>query len=69
MTHLIKPQTTFCGVPFCDDISALNSDIAIIGAAHGTPYKSGAPSHAARAWLSVATVMAAWKTAKPTATP
>ncbi len=64
MTHLIKPQTTFCGVPFCDDISALRSDIAIIGAAHGTPYKPGVPSHAAGGAAAVRGALSWYSTGK-----
>lgn len=43
----IKPETTFCQVPFVDDIKSIEADIAIIGAPHGTPYKPGVASHAA----------------------
>jgi len=41
-----EPEATFCGVPFAQ-IDALDADVAVIGAPHGTPYKPGTPSHAA----------------------
>jgi agmatinase len=39
---------TFCGLPRAD-LGALDADVAILGAAHGTPYKPGVASHAAAA--------------------
>lgn len=47
MTGLpIKPDPTFCGVPF-SEAGGLNADVAVFGAPHGTPYEPGTPSHAA----------------------
>lgn len=42
----LQPETTFCGVPF-SSVDELDADVVIIGAPHGTPYKSGITSHAA----------------------
>lgn len=47
--RLLKPDHTFCEVPFAEDLSALDADIAVFAAQHGTPYKPGTPSHAANA--------------------
>ena len=50
--HLIKriiPSKTFCDVPYIEDLASLDSDVAIIGASHGTPYTPGKPSHSANA--------------------
>ena len=47
MSQLLVPETTFCQVPFCDDIGGMRADVAVFGAAHATPYKPGTPSHAA----------------------
>jgi len=50
MPPTIKPETTFCRVPFCDDLASLSprtTDVAVFGAPHGTPYTPGVPSHAA----------------------
>ncbi|MEE9210548.1 MAG: arginase family protein [Kiloniellales bacterium] len=47
MTERIEPGQTFCGVPFCDDLGALEAEVAVLGAPHGTPYEPGTPSHAA----------------------
>jgi len=41
-----KPEPSFCGLPQ-GDLRALDTDVAILGAAHGTPYRRGMPSHAA----------------------
>lgn len=38
-------EPTFCGLPRAD-LTALEADVAILGAAHGTPYKPGVASHA-----------------------
>ena len=46
---LLKPVSTFCEVPFADDLSALDADVAVFAAGHGTPYTPGTPSHAANA--------------------
>lgn len=48
--HLIKriiPPKTFCGVPYAEDLSTLDAEVAIIGASHGTPYTPGKASHSA----------------------
>jgi len=45
---MLKPDPTFCLLPFAD-IAGLDADLAIFGAAHGTPYAVGAPSHASGA--------------------
>jgi len=42
----IEPRVTFCGVPF-RDLDGIDTDIAVLGAPHGTPYRPGTPSHAA----------------------
>ena len=42
------PTQTFCGLPRAD-LEALDADVVILGAAHGTPYKPGVPSHASEA--------------------
>lgn len=47
MAKLNKPEVTFCQAPFCSDLSSLDTDVAVFGAPHGTPYKPGTPSHAA----------------------
>jgi len=39
---------TFCGLPRAE-LAALHADVAILGAAHSTPYKPGVASHAAGA--------------------
>lgn len=40
---------TFCGVPPCTDLDALDADVTVFGAPHGTPYEPGVASHAAAA--------------------
>ena len=48
--HLIKrliPPKTFCGVPYAEDLATLDTEVAIIGASHGTPYTPGKASHSA----------------------
>ena len=45
---MLKPETTFCAFPFAT-LDALDADVAILGASHGTPYRPGEPSHAAGA--------------------
>ena len=42
------PGQTFCRLPHAE-LASLDADVAILGAAHGTPYKPGTPSHAAGA--------------------
>ena len=49
MAGLLKPERTFCGVPYCADPAELSADVAVFGAPHGTPYQPGTPSHAAGA--------------------
>jgi len=44
---MLKPETTFCHVPVCEDVRALEADVAVLGAPHGTPYRPGEASHAA----------------------
>lgn len=44
---MLKPDHTFCRVPFEETPSALETDVAILGAPHGTPYRPGEASHAA----------------------
>ena len=55
MSHqkLIKPKDSFAQVPYCDDLSKLDADVAVFGSAHGTPYKPGVASHAARGEAAV----------------
>ncbi len=57
-----RPARTFSDVPFAAP-EALEADVAVFGAPHGTPYRPGEPSHAAGApaairgaleWYSVA---------------
>ncbi len=45
---MTSPQT-FAGFPACRDLSALDADIAILGAEHATPYVAGETSHSAGA--------------------
>jgi agmatinase len=45
-------EQTFCGLPR-GDRGSLDADVAILGAAHGTPYKPGIASHAAGAPTSI----------------
>ncbi len=40
---MLRPEHTFCGVPFCDDPSTTTADVAVFGA----PYTPGVASHAA----------------------
>ena len=60
---MIRPETTFCNLPRAElagldaagldaaglNAAGLDADVAILGAAHGTPYAPGTPSHAAGA--------------------
>lgn len=53
---MLRPEHTFCGVPFCDDVSVVQTgrvDVAVIGAPHGTPYVPGTASHAANGAAAV----------------
>jgi agmatinase len=64
MPVLIKPDLTFCGVPFWGDLDGLAADVAVIGAPHGTPYRPGTPSHAANAPDAVRRALG-WYSARP----
>jgi agmatinase len=64
MPNLTKPETTFCQVPFCDDLDKLDADVAIFGAPHGTPYKPGVASHAAGGAAAVRGALS-WYSANP----
>ena len=64
MPKLTKPESTFCQVPFCEDVSRLNADVAIFGAPHGTPYKPGVASHAAGGATAVRGALS-WYSANP----
>lgn len=46
---MLRPEKTFCGLPNADlsGLAASGADLVILGAAHGTPYRPGTPSHAA----------------------
>ena len=61
---MIKPERTFCDFPFADDLQKIESDVAIIGARHGTPYQPGIASHAANAAYAVRNALA-WYTTNP----
>ncbi len=45
---MLRPDKTFCDLPHAElaDLAANGADLAILGAAHGTPYRPGTPSHA-----------------------
>jgi agmatinase len=45
---MIRPET-FAGFPACRELTALEADIAILGAEHATPYVAGEASHSAGA--------------------
>lgn len=64
MADLLKPEKTFCGVPFCADPAALSADVAVFGAPHGTPYEPGTPSHAAGAPEAVRAALAWYSTGR-----
>jgi agmatinase len=64
MTELIEPERTFCGLPFCADLGALEAEVAVLGAPHGTPYEPGTPSHAANGAAAVRGALA-WYSADP----
>lgn len=64
MPNLTKPTSTFCQVPFCNDLNALSTDVAIFGAPHGTPYKPGVASHAANGESAVRSALS-WYSANP----
>lgn len=46
------PVSTFCGLPR-GEFAELDADVAILGAAHGTPYRPGVASHAATAPMAL----------------
>ncbi len=64
MKSLLKPDPTFCGLPFCGDLAALDADVAVFSASHGTPYKPGTASHAANAPAAVRKALG-WYSANP----
>jgi agmatinase len=64
MSRLLKPETTFCQVPYCDDLETLGADVAILGAPHGTPYKPGVASHAANGASAMRKALS-WYSANP----
>ncbi len=64
MTERIEPEQTFCRVPFCADLGALEAEIAVLGAPHGTPYRPGTPSHAANGAGAVRVALG-WYSANP----
>ena len=64
LKSLNKPERTFCDFPFATDIHQVSSDVAIIGAPHGTPYRPGTPSHAANAAHAVRNALA-WYSTNP----
>ena len=64
MTERIEPGQTFCGVPFCDDLGALDAEVAVLGAPHGTPYEPGTPSHAANGARAVRAALG-WYSTNP----
>ena len=64
MADLTEPTRTFCNVPFRADLTALDADVAVIGAPHGTPYKPGTPSHAANGAGAVRAALG-WYSANP----
>ncbi len=62
MPQLTKPDHTFCQTPFCADLAALDADVAVFGAPHGTPYKPGEPSHAAGGAAAVRSALSWYST-------
>jgi len=57
-----QPGTTFCCVPYCDDLTTLDAGVAVFGAPHGTPYKPGTPSHAANGAAAVRSALSWYST-------
>ncbi len=45
----METTTGFAGLPVCDDLTALDADVAIVGAPHAVPYRAGEASHSAGA--------------------
>lgn len=46
---ILRPEHTFCEVPFAYGLAALEADVAVFSARHGSPYTPGTPSHSANA--------------------
>ena len=61
---MIKPEKTFCGTPFAGDGPPGGTDVAILGAPHGTPYKPGTASHAANGAAAMRSALS-WYSANP----
>lgn len=61
---MLRPETTFCHVPFCEDPSALEADVAVLGAPHGTPYTPGEASHAVHGAKAVREALAWYATGR-----
>ena len=59
---LVPPKESFCHVPLCTDLAALDADVAVLGAPHGTPYEPGTPSHAANGAAAVRGALAWYAT-------
>jgi len=64
MAECRKPETTFCGVPWCADPAKADADVVVLGAPHGTPYRPGTASHAAGAPAAVRGALG-WYSANP----
>ena len=45
----MSTTTGFAGLPLCADLSALEADVAVVGAPHAVFYRAGEPSHSAAA--------------------
>jgi len=60
VSPMLKPDPTFCALPFCEDPGALDAEVALFGAAHGTPYAPGRPSHAAAAPEALRAALGWW---------
>ena len=45
----MNATTGFAGLPICTDLSALEADVAVVGASHAVPYGAGVTSHSAGA--------------------
>ena len=61
---MLIPEHTFCHVPFCEDLSALEADVAVLGAPHGTPYRPGEASHAVHGAKAVREALAWYATGR-----
>jgi agmatinase len=64
MAERRKPETTFSGVPWCEDPATAEADVVVLGAPHGTPYRPGTASHAAGGAAAVRTALT-WYSANP----